>query len=186
MRYAKTLVWLGGLCALASGAVSAQISAPAVPGQNTCEPAVSGPNQGVHSQFDGSADAIAWPPNHKTRKVSISAVNDDGDECDVTITDVRQDEPQTGAGSGNFAPDAENCSNTGKESSIDLRGERSGLGTGRYYTVSYTMDDPDAPGNPKSGTALVLTPHDQGVKKVWVNEGPLFASYAGTALSCTQ
>lgn len=176
------LLGLSGMaaaCALLATSAQAQL-------QNTCEGFVDGPHQGVHSQFDGSADAVAWPPNHKLRTIVISAQNQDGDECNVTITDARQDEALDGQGDGNTSPDAANCSNAGNDSRIDLRGERSGLGTGRYYHVSYTMDDPDAPGNPKSGTALVLTPHDQGIKKVWVNEGPLFASYTGAALSCTQ
>lgn len=154
--------------------------------QNTCTAAVSGPRQGVHSQFDGSADAVVWPPNHKLRTVAISAVNEDGDECDVTITDVRQDEALDGQGDGNTSPDSANCSNAGNESSVDLRGERSGLGTGRYYHVMYEMEDPDAPlAGPKRGDARLLVPHDQGIKKVWVDEGPLFASYEG-AFSCPE
>lgn len=185
MRYANhPIVWLGGLCALAaSGLASAQ-----APSLNSCVAAVDGPQQGVHSQFDGSADAVAWPPNHKLRTVRISAQNDDGDPCNVTITDARQDEAQVGEGSGSASPDASNCSNAGNESVIDLRGERSGLGTGRYYHVTYTMDDPDAPMMPKTGDARVLVPHDQGTAHLgtWVDEGPLFASYSGAMLSCAQ
>jgi len=170
---------LGGL-AFASLPAFAQLES------NTCVAAVDGPKEGVHSRFDGSADAVAWPPNHKLRAVRISAVNEAGDECNITITDARQDEPVTGLGSGNTTPDAANCANAGNESTIDLRGERSGLGTGRYYHVAYTMQDPDAPNSPKTGDARVLVPHDQGVKKIWIDEGPLFASYEGAALGCTQ
>lgn len=165
--------------AFVAGPVLAQTST------NTCEGSVSGPKQGVHSQFDGSADAIAWPPNHKLRTIMISAVNEDGDDCNVSITDARQDEALDGEGDGNTSPDAANCVNTGNDSLIDLRGERSGLGTGRYYHVMYTMDDPDAPMMPKPGEARVLVPHDQGIQKVWLDEGPLFPSYSGAALSCT-
>lgn len=155
---------------------------------NTCVGAVDGPRQGVHTRFDGTADAVAWPPNHKLRTISISAVNDDGDACNVTITDARQDEALDGQGDGNTSPDAANCNNAGNESNIDLRGERSGMGTGRYYHVMYTMEDPDAPMMPKSGEARVLVPHDQGVAHLnsWVDEGPLFPSYEGAMLSCSN
>jgi hypothetical protein len=71
--------------------------------------------------------------------------------------------------------------------SVDLRGERSGtngedetkggMGTGRYYHVAYELDDPDTADN-KSGEALLLVPHDQGVvhQGTWVDEGALFDS----------
>ncbi|MFA5939988.1 MAG: hypothetical protein WC809_11590 [Sinimarinibacterium sp.] len=177
----------GVLLRLAAGCTAfVSASALAQVQSNTCVAAVDGPHQGVHSQFDGSADAVAWPPNHKMHTVRISAVNEDGDECNVTITDVRQDEALNGLGDGNTSPDAANCDNGGNESTVDVRGERSGVGTGRYYHVMYTMDDPDAPMSPAAGDARVLVPHDQGIKKVWVDEGPLFASYEGAALACSQ
>ncbi len=162
------------LAAGVAGATSAQVQC------NTCVRAVDGPHQGVHTQFDSSADAILWPPNHKLRTVEITASNAQGDTCNVTITSVAQDEPVTGAGSGNTTPDAANCSNAGDASYVDLRGERSGLGTGRYYNVSYQMADPDCPMMPATDIALVLVPHDQGVAHLgtWVNEGPLFQSGA--------
>jgi len=178
LRACSAVVLCGSV--LAAGSATAQMTS------NTCVAAVDGPREGVHSRFDGSADAVAWPPNHKLRTLRISAVNDDGDECNVTISDVRQDEALDGQGDGNTSPDAANCNNAGNDSTVDLRGERSGLGTGRYYHVIYTMDDPDAPAQPTTGDARVLVPHDQGIKKIWLDEGPLFASYEGVALSCTQ
>src|SRR5262249_51664073 len=142
-----------------------------------------------------SADAVLWPPNHKFRTVKISASNSCGDTCDVTIKDVTQDEPVTGLGSGNFSPDAANCSNAGTTSQVDLRGERdgtagdseSGAGDGRYYHVSYTMHDPDFPAQDASGTALILVPHDQGKAHLgtWIDEGPLFGSDGSEDMSIT-
>ena len=163
---------------------------------NSCQASVTGPRQGRHSA-DATADAVLWPPNHKYRTVSISASNSNGNACDVTINDVTQDEPVTGLGSGNTTPDAANCSNAGNTSSVDLRGERagtngdqeSGMGTGRYYHVEYTMHDPDTMQD-KKGTALILVPHDQGVAHLgtWVDEGPLFGSDGTTdmAISCSN
>ena len=62
-----------------------------------------------------------------------------------------------------------------------MNGEGSGtLKTGRYYNVSYTMDDPDCPIQQAMDIALVLVPHDQGLAHagLWVNEGPLYQSGA--------
>src|SRR5690348_10584945 len=172
------------------GAVLAALCATAAQAQvgNSCTGFVDAARQGVHGSEDTSADGVFWPPNHKLRTVVISAENDQGDACNVTITDARQDEALDGEGDGNTSPDAANCSNAGNESRIDLRGERSGLGTGRYYHVTYTMDDPDAPMQPKMGEAKLLVPHDQGIVHVgtYVDEGPLFPSYSGATLSCSN
>ena len=172
------------------GAVLAALCATAAQAQvgNSCTGFVDAARQGVHGSEDTSADGVFWPPNHKLRTVLISAQNDDGDDCNVTITDARQDEALDGEGDGNTSPDAANCSNAGNESRIDLRGERSGLGTGRYYHVTYTMDDPDAPMQPKMGEAKLLVPHDQGIVHVgtYVDEGPMFPSYSGATLSCSN
>lgn len=191
----RNLVSLTALVALIviglAGATSAQVCT-----ENTCVPAVGDLKQGVHSQFDGSADAILWPPNHKLRTVEISAVNEDGEACDVTINDVRQDEPTNGEGSGNTPVDAANCDNSCNNdpnpACVDLRGERSGtLKTGRYYHILYTMDDPNCELNPmpEMGDARVLVPHDQGVAHMglWVDEGPIYDSdgSADATISCT-
>jgi hypothetical protein len=155
-----------------AGAASAQIC------QNTCTAAISGPKQGVHTQFDTSADAILWPPNHKLDTILITAENEQGDSCDVTITSTTQDEPVTGAGSGNTSPDAANCDNScgtdANSACIDLRAERSGqLKDGRYYHVNFNMSDPDCPTTPAMDAAIVLVPHDQGNAHLlnWV-DGP--------------
>ncbi len=161
------------------------VGASAQLGMNSCTGMVDAVRQGVHTA-GADADGVFWPPNHKLRPVTISAENAEGDACNVTITDVRQDEAIDEAGSGNTSPDAANCKNTGNESSVDLRGERSGRLTGRYYHVMYTMEDPDAPMMPKMDEAVLLVPHDQGVAHIGttVDEGPLFASYSGLMLQC--
>ena len=177
----KLPLFVSALLGLCATAAQAQVG-------NTCTGFVDAARQGVHGSEDTSADGVFWPPNHKLRTVVISAENDQGDACNVTITDARQDEALDGEGDGNTSPDAANCSNAGNESRIDLRGERSGLGTGRYYHVTYTMDDPDAPMQPKMGEAKLLVPHDQGIVHVgtYVDEGPLFPSYSGATLSCSN
>jgi hypothetical protein len=177
------------LLSLTCGALLSVVAGPSyaqcAQTSNTCMADIDGVREGRHTA-DASADAVLWPPNHKFRTTRISASNSCGHACDVTIKDVTQDEPITGMGSGNFAPDAANCSNGGNISSIDLRGERagtagdseSGFGTGRYYKVAYTMHDPDFPLQDASATASILVPHDQGKVHLdtWVDEGPLFGS----------
>lgn len=173
--------------ALLSGPVLAQAPNLPLATENTCTGFVDAVRQGKHTAADPSADGVFWPPNHKLRTVTLSAENDDGDACDVTITAVAQDEPTTGLGSGNHAPDAANCSNAGNDSRVDLRGERAGTGTGRYYTIAYEMKDPDYPGAAKADTAVLLVPHDQGVAHTgtYLNEGPLFQSADGP-IACTE
>lgn len=176
------------------GPLLAVVSAPALAQslcQNTCVGYVDSPFEGrsvVSPTNLAQPDGVLWPPNHKLRTVRISAENQQADACDVTINNVTQDEPIVGAGSGNHRPDAASCSNTGNESRVDLRGERAGTGTGRYYHVSYTMEDPDCM-LPKMDEALVLVPHDQGVAHIdtWVDEGGLFASHDdGVAINCPE
>lgn len=160
--------------------------------ENTCgSPEVTAPRQGRHSAGDTSADGVLWPPNHKFRTMTLSgSVNSAGKDCDINITGVRQDELTTAIGSGGpkHCPDAQNINNSATNaSSVELRGERSGtngeeetaggIGTGRYYHVRYSLDDPDSMAD-KTGEALLLVPHDQGTAHLglWVDEGPLFDS----------
>ncbi len=166
---------------LVTPAARAQLMCP-----NSCTANVVGPRDGRHSFLDMSADSVLWPPNHKLRTITISATNTNAKECNVTITDARQDEAIDDAGSGNTSPDAANCNNSGNTSTIDLRSERTGGGTGRYYHVSFTMDDPDCPMQPTMDEAKVLVPHDQGINTVSLDEGPGAPSYEGMALSCQQ
>ena len=184
MKASQILAAVG--LALVSGTALAQLST------NSCSsPQIDAPRQGRHSHTDTSADGVVWPPNHKFRTMKLSgSTNSRGADCDINITGVRQDEPTNGVGSGGpkHCPDAQNINNMSTNSaSVDLRGERSGtngedetkggMGTGRYYHVAYTLDDPDSPED-KTGEALLLVPHDQGVAHMgmWVDEGPLFDS----------
>jgi hypothetical protein len=172
--------------ALCAGTVHAQVG-------NTCTGAVDSPFQGGHqSSTDVSGTPVngaLWPPNHNFRTVKISAENSQEHPCNVTISDVRQDEPVQGTGSGSTTPDAKGCSNAGDVSQVELRGERAGNGTGRFYTITYTMDDPDFPVQKKNGVATVLVPHDQGMPHLntYINEGPAFESADTTApISCSN
>ncbi|HEY9421843.1 MAG TPA: FG-GAP repeat protein [Thermoanaerobaculia bacterium] len=94
-----------------------------------------------------------WPPNHKLVEVSVQGVTDpDDDPITITVDRIRQDEATNGLGDGNFCPDG---TGIGTETAY-LRAERSGLGNGRVYTVSFTGSD--GRGGTCSGSVTVCVP----------------------------
>ncbi len=99
---------------------------------------------------------VLWPPNRQLQTVTVMGVTDpDGDPVTIAITDVTQDEPVSGPGSGNTAPDAANVAGA----SVDIRAERSGLGDGRVYHILFTATDDQ--GATCEGDVTVSVPHDQ-------------------------
>jgi hypothetical protein len=113
-----------------------------------------------------------WPPNHQLVPISIVGVTDpDGDPITITVTGITQDEPVNGLGDGDFAPDG-----FGVGSSAPLvRAERSGLGNGRVYVLSFTADD--LKGGTCTGSASICVPHDQGKKgRVCIDDGQNYDS----------
>ena len=103
-----------------------------------------------------------WPANHKM--IQITATLTVSDNCDsepeVVVTSIESNEPinAKGVGDGNTSPDWEIIDGT-----IWLRAERDGTGTGRIYTITYTVTD--ACGNSSTATVEVTVPHDQGKSK---------------------
>jgi hypothetical protein len=89
--------------------------------------------------------------------VSISAVVSDA--CDPTpttrIISVASNEPVSGNGDGNTAPDWEVTGNL----TLNLRAERAGGGSGRVYTI--TVESRDAVGNASVQIVTVNVPHNQ-------------------------
>jgi hypothetical protein len=101
--------------------------------------------------------------------VSITGVADPGDpDVRLTVTAVTQDEPVRGQGCGDTSPDAVL---TG--SSVLLRAERSGQGTGRVYRMAFTATD-DA-GATCTGSVTVCVPHDRH-RPVCTDEGQVYDS----------
>lgn len=97
-----------------------------------------------------------WPPNHKLVPVSISAVTPTGNNnVVISITEVTQDEPTSGLGDGDTAPDAIIQGGT-----VLLRAERSGTGNGRVYRI--TFEARDNSGGICTGTVSVSVPHSKG------------------------
>jgi Tol biopolymer transport system component len=112
---------------------------------------------------------ILQPPNHKM--VLITPTITVSDSCDsapeVLLTSITMNE---GDETNTYDPDYdsnEGDGNTFNDIHVDangniyLRAERSGKGTGRIYTITYTVTD--ASGNSASAIATVTVPHDKSL-----------------------
>jgi len=101
--------------------------------------------------------SVLWPPNHKMVPVNVEATVTDN--CDAhpsaKIVSVTSNEPQSGTGDGDAAPDWELTGDL----SLKLRAERKGSGKGRTYTI--TVQCTDYAGNRSSKDACVKVPHNK-------------------------
>jgi hypothetical protein len=83
------------------------------------------------------------------------------DTCDpnpaVTLTSITSNEPENGAGDGNTEPDVQGAELGTADFAFQLRAERNGGGSGRVYTITYTVTD--GSGNAVSASAQVAVPH---------------------------
>ncbi|MFC5468579.1 CBM35 domain-containing protein [Cohnella suwonensis] len=98
-----------------------------------------------------------WPANHHmvTVQAALTSSDDASGLESVVLTSITSNEPDSGQG------DIE--ANIGsKDTSFALRAERSGDGTGRIYTLTYTATD--KAGNTTVASATVTVPHDQSGK----------------------
>ena len=95
-----------------------------------------------------------WPPNHRMVTVSLTAALVDLLDGAPTarIVGVSSNEPIDGEDDGNTSPDWEI---TGPLT-VDLRAERSGLGTGRVYAIE--VEGKDAAGNATRQSVAVRVP----------------------------
>ncbi|WP_409347357.1 hypothetical protein [Paenibacillus sp. MBLB4367] len=95
-----------------------------------------------------------WPANHKM--VVVHAVLDSSDGASgvesVVLTSITSNEPDSGQG------DIEANIGTA-DTSFRLRAERSGSGSGRIYTITYTATD--KAGNKTDTSVTATVPHDQ-------------------------
>lgn len=115
--------------------------------------------------------ATLWPPNHKLVAVTVQGVTDpEQDPVSIQITSITQDEPVNGLGDGDTSPDG---FGVGTNQAL-LRAERSGLGNGRVYAVSFTASD--GKGGTCAGKVSVGVPHDQGKGSVPVDDGQIYDS----------
>lgn len=109
-----------------------------------------------------------WPPNHKMTEVPVdySAYdNCSSAQCDLYVW---SNEPDSGTGDGDTAPDWEVLD----AHTVMLRAERSASGTGREYHISISCRDESW--NYSWKEVVVKVPHDMGKKSpftinVWPN-----------------
>jgi hypothetical protein len=105
-----------------------------------------------------------WPPNHDYQTFQVTDfVSSVFDNCggvsvgDVTIQKVTSDEAEDGDGDGSTLNDiviGADCR------SVQLRAERSGVGDGRVYTITFKVTDTH--GNVGTATAKVVVAHNHG------------------------
>jgi predicted extracellular nuclease len=104
------------------------------------------------------APDMLWPPNHKY--VEVTATVDASDNFDpsptVTLVSVTSNEPDNGLDDGDTPNDIVIVDDT----TFQLRAERSGIGEGRIYTITYQATD--ACGNTTVTTATVTVPLSKG------------------------
>jgi predicted extracellular nuclease len=101
---------------------------------------------------------VLWPANHKYVKVKAGVeVSDNADLApDFSLVSVTSNEPDNGLEDGDTANDIVILNST----TFKLRAERSGIGTGRVYTVTYQVMD--ACGNVTVQSATVSVPLSLG------------------------
>jgi hypothetical protein len=100
-----------------------------------------------------SPDSL-WPPNHKYVTVEASFTSSN-DTASVTLVSVTSNEPDNGDDDGNTINDIVIVDND----TFRLRAERSGVGTGRIYTITYLATN--TCGTTTTATATVTVPLEQ-------------------------
>jgi hypothetical protein len=105
--------------------------------------------------------AVLWPPNHRLVPVSVAVqALDNCGVVHVRLVRVMSNEPADGLGDGDTQPDIVDANLGDDDGLLRLRAERSGLGSGRRYTLVYEAED--AHGNAALGSVTVSVPHDMG------------------------
>lgn len=98
-----------------------------------------------------------WPPNHKYVEVEVSVtVYDTSDPAPtLTLVSITSNEPDNAKGDGNIVDDIVTVNGF----TFNLRAERSGLGSGRTYTITYQATD--SSGNTAQASITVEVPHNK-------------------------
>jgi len=114
-----------------------------------------------------ASPSVLWPPNHKMWdvKVEIEALDlcAEPSELEIRLVSIESNEPVDGWGDGHTAPDIAGATLGAADFTVQLRAERSGLGEGRTYTLTYRVSDPS--GNAVPVAVTVTVPHDLGTPR---------------------
>ena len=103
-----------------------------------------------------------WPPDHKLIDIEATVVATDICSAPVVVlSSIVSDEPDDapGNGDGHTINDIQEADIGTADFNFKLRAERSGMGDGRSYTVTYTATD--LSGNSSSASSAVNVPHDK-------------------------
>lgn len=118
-----------------------------------------------------ASPALLWPPNHKLVMISIRGVTEPENEpVRLQVTKITQDEPVNGLGDGATSPDGFGIG----QPQAQVRAERSGLGNGRVYAITFTAED--GQGGTCTGTVRVGVPHDQSQGSTPIDDGQKYNS----------
>jgi hypothetical protein len=104
---------------------------------------------------------VLWLPNHKyvPIQVAVDAADDLSGVASIILTSITSNEPDEGLGDGNHTDEILGAAYGTFDTSFSVRAERSGLATGRVYTVTYTATDYARNVTTETGTITVL--HDK-------------------------
>lgn len=100
---------------------------------------------------------VLWPPNHKLKDITATVAISSSLPANYVLTSITSNEPDNGLGDGDTPNDIQGATYGTADVGFKLRAERSGKGSGRIYTVTYTVTD--ASGTTASATATVTVPH---------------------------
>jgi hypothetical protein len=108
-----------------------------------------------------------WSPNHKLVDIvaTIQADDDLSGLDSVVLTSITSNELDYDPSlvDDDVENDIQEAAIGENDTNFLLRSERSGKGTGRVYTITYTATD--EAGNQATATAIVEVPHDKGNEK---------------------
>lgn len=142
-----------------------------VQGRQTFVVPMDTPNRQPNCSQAVPSVATLWSPNHQLVSVDVLGVIDPArDRVGILITGITQDEPVNGLGDGDTSPDGFGIGT----SHALLRAERSGIGNGRVYNVSFSASN--STGGTRTGKVAVGVPHDQGQGSVPIDDGQTYDS----------
>ncbi len=105
--------------------------------------------------------SVLWPPDHKlvSASTAVKVTDSLSGSAGFLLQSATSNEPDDGLGDGDTANDIQGWDIGTPDISGWLRAERSGLGSGRVYTLIY--QGTDKAGNAANCTSFVTVPHDK-------------------------
>jgi uncharacterized delta-60 repeat protein len=129
-----------------------------------------------------------WPPDHKqTVPVGIFGVTDpDGDPITLLVMSILQDEPTNTLGDGSTWIDGGGVGTSGPWVRAERAGTPRAPGNGRVYEIFFEASD--GRGKTCTGSVKVSVPHDQGQRRITVDDGKRYDSTVagGPCLNCNN